>query len=714
MKKFSSHIKVLLAFMALCFGTQLAYAYGADVNGDGYVTSADVTAIYDVLLGEDNVLYIYTADVNGDGAVTAADITEVYDVLLGIKPAITDDDLFEMCYATLHSEQQIHGTNYYSTDFLWNMWSMNELSSDNAIKCSIFDTELEELSFNYWGSDNIVSEGLYLRLCNSIDMCNDYLSRASQHDAQHNAEVQFIRTLYYYYLLDLYGRVPTNIDATIPTRLAKQQKRSDVMSFVFTNFAIVANNLAEPKTVEYGRVDKAAAWLLAARVLLNSEIYSPSTSYDMIIERLNIARQLAQAVIASPYKLNTSGKNGNSAYQLLFMGDNGSNGAQQEIIFPIKYNSSSDYWAYGGTTRMIQFTSHHNYQSIWPTGLDRTDDAIVARKALVNKFNVPSSVAALTPPNTVAAQMGDDRALFLFSKTNPEISSPYFPGDGWDYCKWSNRPSNNSTVNQSTANTDFPLLRVAEAYLILAEVDAKLNTTESNAEGLEALNTVRARSGAAPFSELTLSNVYDEWAREFAFEGLRRTILVRRNFFGVIGSVYGPTIWDWKAGINEGREFDPTKNVFAIPASVLAQNSQMTQNPGYDIDFGTLDVTADKTEYIHDGGEDQYIHLSWPGITSSEYIIYPTYEVQVSVDGTFINRCGIYPHEVHPGDYFVTDSSGEDNEVNVWCDDLDEIADVAEDELQMPINKLYLRIVGNMSGCGKAVSDIIEVHILNK
>ena len=53
-----------------------------DVNGDGFVTSADVTAIYDVLLGTDNT-FEANADVNADGFVTSADVTAVYDILLG-------------------------------------------------------------------------------------------------------------------------------------------------------------------------------------------------------------------------------------------------------------------------------------------------------------------------------------------------------------------------------------------------------------------------------------------------------------------------------------------------------------------------------------------------------------------------------------------------------------------------------------------------------
>ncbi len=52
-----------------------------DVNCDGYVTSADITAIYDYLLNGDET-FLDTSDVNGDGYVTSADVTAVYDILL--------------------------------------------------------------------------------------------------------------------------------------------------------------------------------------------------------------------------------------------------------------------------------------------------------------------------------------------------------------------------------------------------------------------------------------------------------------------------------------------------------------------------------------------------------------------------------------------------------------------------------------------------------
>lgn len=78
-------MKRILAISLLCLVVLTLNAGRADVNHDGAVTSADITTVYNVMLGIDNS-YIITADVNQDGAVTAADITLIYDVLMGLQP----------------------------------------------------------------------------------------------------------------------------------------------------------------------------------------------------------------------------------------------------------------------------------------------------------------------------------------------------------------------------------------------------------------------------------------------------------------------------------------------------------------------------------------------------------------------------------------------------------------------------------------------------
>ena len=53
-----------------------------DVDGDGTVTAADITALYSFLLSGDNSGLV-NGDQDGDGSITSADVTAVYSILLG-------------------------------------------------------------------------------------------------------------------------------------------------------------------------------------------------------------------------------------------------------------------------------------------------------------------------------------------------------------------------------------------------------------------------------------------------------------------------------------------------------------------------------------------------------------------------------------------------------------------------------------------------------
>ena len=80
-------IKYFFAALVMIMAAHVASANVYDVNGDGAVTAADVTALYDYLLNND-ITYLTTSDVDGDGYITSADITAIYDVLLnGTPPA---------------------------------------------------------------------------------------------------------------------------------------------------------------------------------------------------------------------------------------------------------------------------------------------------------------------------------------------------------------------------------------------------------------------------------------------------------------------------------------------------------------------------------------------------------------------------------------------------------------------------------------------------
>jgi hypothetical protein len=59
----------------------IQFAKKGDVNGDGEVTIADVTALVNIILGKNDKKAI--ADVNGDGPVTIADVTALVNIILG-------------------------------------------------------------------------------------------------------------------------------------------------------------------------------------------------------------------------------------------------------------------------------------------------------------------------------------------------------------------------------------------------------------------------------------------------------------------------------------------------------------------------------------------------------------------------------------------------------------------------------------------------------
>lgn len=55
-----------------------------DVNGDGVITSADITALYSYLLSGETT-EIFNGDQDNDGTITSSDITAVYSIILGSK-----------------------------------------------------------------------------------------------------------------------------------------------------------------------------------------------------------------------------------------------------------------------------------------------------------------------------------------------------------------------------------------------------------------------------------------------------------------------------------------------------------------------------------------------------------------------------------------------------------------------------------------------------
>ena len=80
--------KFLLALLAIAAcNIAASAAIKGDVDGDGEVTSGDVTVLYNYLLMSDDSSMV-NGDVDGDGEITSGDLTVVYNILLGVDTPV--------------------------------------------------------------------------------------------------------------------------------------------------------------------------------------------------------------------------------------------------------------------------------------------------------------------------------------------------------------------------------------------------------------------------------------------------------------------------------------------------------------------------------------------------------------------------------------------------------------------------------------------------
>jgi hypothetical protein len=128
-------------------------------------------------------------------------------------------------------------------------------------------------------------------------------------------------------------------------------------------------------------------------------------------------------------------------------------------------------------------------------------------------------------------------------------------------------------------DTDFPIFRLADAYLIYVEANIR-GGSGSGATALGYLNAIRERAygnTSADFAALPpVDTILAERGRELMFEAQRRTDLVR---FGVFSG--GGYVWAWKGGAPGGTAIGVFRDLYPLPANELIANPNLVQNPGY-------------------------------------------------------------------------------------------------------------------------------------
>ena len=484
--------------------------------------------------------------------------------------------LFNKCYANLampgnggaDGDCDIDRLDGGTTGFVRQMFNANVLTTDEGI-CSWGDEGIDAFNFNSWGATHPMLNGFYNRLYFGITICNHYLEVCGDYDPTMTAEIRFLRALHYYYLLDCWGNVP--FATAVSSESAPQIQRADLYTWLETELLEIKDVMSAPsvKTSSdegYGRADQAAAWLLLARLYLNAEVYTGTAKWAE-------AAQYAKMVMDSPYHLFENGNGTYSAYQMLFMGDNGENGASCEALLPLLQDGVTTT-SYGTSLFLIAGCVQSDMGSF---GTTEGWAGNRARPDLLDKF-FPNRTA----PNVATADMvtaaQDDRALFYGIDRTLEVEEPTTFLSGFSVAKFSNVYSNGGTPHNSKyVDMDFFMLRVAEAYLTYAEASARANVGNVTPEGKAAIDDIRSRAHAAIRNSYILDDILDEWSREFYFEGRRRTDLIRYNYYGGNNNY----LWQWKGGTSNGNSFSADRNIFAIPSDDMNANSNLEQNPGY-------------------------------------------------------------------------------------------------------------------------------------
>ena len=457
----------------------------------------------------------------------------------------------------------VRGIDEGFSQYVRGYWQLQELPTDEAI-IGWGDPGLPELNTQTWSASNPFTTAMYGRIYYQVALANEFLRETtdSKLDSRgvgaalkadvhkYRAEARFLRALSYWHAVDLYGNVPLTDENTDVAGLPRQATRLEVFNFVESELKAIRPLLpAKSAGDNYARASQAAVDMVLAHLYLNAKVYTGT-------DRTADARTAAEAVIAAGFTLDPS-------YRHLFQADNHTS---PELIFTVPQDGVHTR-TWGGMTYLVH--------------------AAVGGSLDPAAFGVSSAwwglrVRSPVPDRYEAEPAGTDaRASIMYTNGQSRVASNV--GDfatGYAFPKYTNKTSAGvSGSNADFPDTDYPMFRLADAYLIYAEAVAR-GAGGNVATAVGYVNALRQRAygstaGNITAADLTPQFVLDERSRELIWEGFRRQDLIRFGQFTDAG------IWEWKGGVVGGKLTEKTRDLYPIPANELSANPNVHQNPGY-------------------------------------------------------------------------------------------------------------------------------------
>ena len=464
------------------------------------------------------------------------------------------------------------------------LWNLQEITTDEAI-CAWGDVGIADLNTQTWSPQNPFLTALYQRLSLSVTYANEFVRNTQDSDdpklIKYNAEARYLRALAYFWSMDLFGNpaFTTENDPVgkfFPKQLDEDfgKGRAKLFNYIVSELLSIESKLGEPGS-SYPQADKAACWMLLARVYLNAEVYTGTAKYDSCKIYTDKVIASGKYSLASNYRQNFSADNNRPN--------------NPEMIFAFAYDGVNTQ-GYTGTTFLIESSSDAAYIRAEDFhGLTSNTNWNGNRSRKQFMYVLLGDTTAIYGGNPIPDTTGymfkdsKDTRILCKVKKQIDIPSPSSSGDyGLGVYKFTAKNADGSqAANYSTAyaSTDFPVFRYADALLMRAEAKYRLGDA---AGAVADINAVRARAfkndpaGVITTAELNDKFLLDERGREFYYEAQRRTDLVRFGKF-----TDGNYFWQWKGGAYNGTNTNKKLNMFPIPGDEISANTNIKQNPLY-------------------------------------------------------------------------------------------------------------------------------------
>ena len=433
-----------------------------------------------------------------------------------------------------------------------------------------------ELLYNSWTY-------LYkaITLCNrSIEHLAEHRDMLSDHDFQaYTAEVRALRAIYYWYLLDLFGRVPIFTNTSLSMNDVFQSERSELFKFVYDELLEACYNLPKKNSVGegdyYGRVTFDVAMFVLAKLALNAEIYldddwtdkkyldGKEIILDVYGQKMNAweAVDFFCSFLEDWYRLE-------DYYSSNFVVRN-ENSRENIWIIPM------DKDLYSNTQQNLKRSWHYRHADAY--GITGENGSC----ATLNTLRIFGYGTEDEDPrfelNYWANEVYDRLGNFIPDRTGNPLTyypnavkmdlsyDPYVETAGARMKKYD--IDKNATKDGTLMDNDIVLFRFADVLLMRAEAKWR-----NGQDGSDDFNAVRNRAGVEP-REMTAETLLDERLLELCWEGWRRQDMIR---FRQYKSLFTGDAFDDPIDESDGHT-----TVFPIPKDILILNPHFTQNKGY-------------------------------------------------------------------------------------------------------------------------------------